>query len=115
MKLNEIQSRLQLEIAACGERLDREVTGGYCGDLLSDVMANAQKGSVWLTIQGHQNVVAVAVLREIAAIILANGRQPDEDTVKKAEEENIPILVSPLSSFQLTGKLFEVGIGGTMG
>ena len=113
MNLGEIKNLLQLEAATGGDFEDREVTGGYCGDLLSDVMANALKGSVWLTIQGHQNVVAVAVLKELAAIILVNGRFPDEDTKAKAEEEGVPILLCPLSAYQLAGRLFEAGVGKT--
>ena len=80
-----------------------------------DVMANADKGSVWLTIQGHQNIVAVGVLKELAAIILVNGRVPDEDTKTKAEEEGIPILLSALPAYQLAGRLYAAGIGKIVG
>jgi predicted transcriptional regulator len=108
---DELQTIFQLEVAAGRKGLGREVKGGYCGDLLSDVMANSIKGAVWLTIQGHQNVVAVAVLKELGAIILVNGRLPDEETRLKAEDEGIPILLSPLSAYQLAGQLYEAGIG----
>jgi predicted transcriptional regulator len=115
LKVREIQVVLKMELVGGNKGLDREVLGGYCGDLLSDVMANAPQGSVWLTIQSHQNVIAVAVLRELAAVVLANGRRPDEDTRKKAEEEGIPLLVSPLSSYELAGRLRELGIGRAAG
>jgi hypothetical protein len=108
-------SLLQLKLAAGGHALGNEVTGGYCGDLLSDVMANADKGSVWLTMQGHQNIVAVGVLRELAAIILVNGRIPDEDTKAKAEAEGIPILLSPLPAYRLAGQLYAAGVGKIVG
>lgn len=111
MKVGEIQKYLDFQVAAGAGGLEREISGGYCGDLLSDVMANAQKGSVWLTIQSHQNIVAVAVLRDLAAIVLVNGRSPDEETKAKAESEGIPILLSPLSSYALAGKLYGLGIG----
>jgi len=111
MKVREIQNDLNLQVAAGARGLEREVSAGYCGDLLSDVMANAQKGAVWLTIQSHQNVVAVAVLRELAAIVFVNGRLPDEETKTKAEAEGIPLLLSPLSSYSLAGKLYGLGIG----
>lgn len=111
MKVREIQDYLNLQVVAGARGLEREVTAGYCGDLLSDVMANAQKGGMWLTIQSHQNVVAVAVLRELAAIVFVNGRVPDEETKKKAEAEGIPLLLSPLSSYSLAGKLYGLGIG----
>ena len=66
--------QVQLEAAAGRNGLEREVNAGYCGDLLSDVMANAPVGCIWLTVQGHQNIVAVAVLREMAAVILTGDR-----------------------------------------
>jgi predicted transcriptional regulator len=113
MKVREIQNLFNLEMVSGEKGLDREITGGYCGDLLSDVMANSTKGDVWLTVQVHQNIVAVAILKELAAIILVNGRMPDEETQSKSEEENLPILVSQLSVYQLAGQLHEVGIGKT--
>jgi hypothetical protein len=76
-------------------------------------MANAMEGQVWLTIQSHQNIIAVAVLREIAAIILVNGRLPDEDTKAKAKEEGLPILLSSSTAYQLAGQLYGAGIGKT--
>ncbi len=113
VNVREIQGLFHLDVATGETGLDREVKGGYCGDLLSDVMANAMEGQVWLTIQSHQNIVAVAVLREIAAIILVNGRLPDEDTKTKAKEEGLPILLSSSTAYQLAGQLYDVGIGKT--
>lgn len=113
MKVKEIIKDLNLEVAAGEKGLDREITGGYCGDLLSDVMANTKSGDLWFTIQSHQNIVAVAVLKDLAAIILVNNRQPDEDTLAKAEEEGIPILLSTLSAFSLAGRVHEMGINRT--
>jgi predicted transcriptional regulator len=111
VKVREIQEGFALSVA-CGEKgLDREVTGGYCGDLLSDVMAHAPKGGIWMTIQSHQNILAVAVLRELAAIVLVNGRTPDQETAARADEEGIPILVHQGGSFDLAGRLYENGIG----
>jgi predicted transcriptional regulator len=111
MNVEEIQNKLQLETVAGEKGLNKEVSGGYCGDLLSDVMANAEPGSLWFTIQAHQNIVAVAVLRELAGIVLVNGRTPDDDTKAKAEEEGIPILISPSPAYHLAGRLYELGIG----
>lgn len=111
MKVKEIQNLFNLEVVSGEKGLDRDITGGYCGDLLSDVMANSTKGAVWLTVQVHQNIVAVAILKELAAIILVNDRQPDEETKTKSEEENIPLLITPLSAYQFAGQLSELGIG----
>ena len=111
MKVRDVQRLLELKSATGEKGLDREVSGGYCGDLLSDVMANAANGALWITIQSHQNIVAVAVLRELSAIVLVNGRLPDEDTRSKAEEEGIPILLSSLSSYDLACRLCAQGVG----
>ncbi|MEW6607970.1 MAG: serine kinase [bacterium] len=110
MKLKEIVEKLNLEVKSAPEMLDKEVTGGYVSDLLSDVMANAREGNIWVTLQIHQNIVAVASLKEIRGIILVNNRQPDEDTLQKAIHEKIPILVSKLSTFELVGKLYQLPI-----
>lgn len=115
MKARELQEILNLEIRAGEKGLDREVLGGYCGDLLSDVMANSPQGAVWLTIQSHQNIIAVAVLRELAAIVLVNGRKPEEDTKRKADEESIPLFVSPLSAYDLAGRMRDIGVGRVQG
>jgi len=111
MNVKTVQERLQLESVAGEKGLDKEVLGGYCGDLLSDVMANADRGAIWFTIQAHQNIVAVAVLKELAGIVLVNGHAPDEETRAKADEEHIPILFSRLPAYHLAGRLYELGIG----
>ncbi|MEW6096401.1 MAG: serine kinase [bacterium] len=110
MKLNEIVSKLNLEVKSANEQLNNEITGGYASDLLSDVMANAQKGNIWITLQVHQNIVAVAILKEIVGIILVNNRQPEAETLQKAIQEKVPILVSKLPTFELVGKLYQFGI-----
>ncbi|OGP94138.1 MAG: serine kinase [Deltaproteobacteria bacterium RBG_16_54_18] len=112
MKLSEIIKELALTIQSAAGRLDREVTGGYASDLLSDVMAHSKEGDIWVTIQGHPNVVAIATLRDLAGIILANGRQPDAETVQRAEEEGVPILCTLLPTFDVVGRLHRLGIHG---
>lgn len=115
MKVRQLTEHLKVEIAAGGNGLDREIRDGYCGDLLSDVIAHARRGSVWLTVQSHQNIVAVAVLKEMAAIILVNGRLPEEETKKKADEEGIPLLVTALDAYGTAGLLYQAGIDGKAG
>jgi hypothetical protein len=108
MMLKDIVDRLHLVVRCGGDRLDREVSGAYAGDLLSVVMANSEAGDVWITMQIHVNILAVALLKELAAIILVQGRQPTEDTLKKAVEEKVPILVSNLPAFETAGRLHEM-------
>ena len=108
MKLHEIIKELGLEIKSNVSNLDNEVLGGYASDLLSDVIANAKKGDIWITLQIHQNIVGVAALNELSGIILVNGRAPEKETLEKAEAENIPILGTDLSAFEVVGKLYRL-------
>ena len=110
VNVKEIVEQFDLTVAVGQNHLDRPIQGGYCGDLLSDVMANSPIGCVWLTVQTHQNIVAVGVLREMAAIILTGGQSPDDETIEKAEAEGIPILLWPSSSFELAGKILQAGL-----
>ncbi|NPV69134.1 MAG: serine kinase [Firmicutes bacterium] len=100
---------LRIVASAAGDGpMDRTVTGGYCSDLLSDVMANAREGHAWITIQTHRNVIAVAVLTGVAAVIIAGGKQPDSDTLEKAAEEGVTVLLSGDPSFEVAGRLYSL-------
>ena len=111
MIVKELVEHFDLKVVAGEKGLDKQVKDGYCGDLLSQIMANAPEGCVWLTIQGHQNIVAVAVLREMAAIIITGGQTPDDETLQKANQEGIPILLWSNSAYELAGRLYALGVG----
>lgn len=106
MNVRDVLPALEAAARSGSDNLSTEVTGAYCSDLLSDVMANAKKGDLWITLQTHQNIVAVASLAELAGIVITRGAQPDPDTIAKAEKENIPILTSPLPAFEAAGILY---------
>lgn len=108
MDLEFLVNKLDLEVRCCKDNLKRDVLGGYVGDLLSDVMANSKKGDVWVTRQIHQNIVAVASLKEHAGIILVQGASPEKDTLEKATKEDIPIMISKLSSFETVGRIYQL-------
>jgi hypothetical protein len=108
--LKQIAEALPLKILVGEEHLEGAVSGGYAGDLLSDVLAHAQKGQVWVTLQTHTNIVAVASAKELSAIILVNGRAPEEATLRKAAEEEIPIGVSSLSTYDVVCRLCKLGV-----
>ncbi len=112
MTLEELSRKLSLEVRTAAGKLRTEVTGGYAADLLSCVMAKAQAGNVWVTLQSHPNVVAVASLLNLAGVIVTEGMIPDATTVEKAEEEGIPILTTELTTFTVVGRLFELGVPG---
>ncbi len=112
MKLEEILLQLGMETRCGARNLSREVAGGYASDLLSDVMARAEKDCLWVTLQIHQNIVAVAVLKDLAGIVIVNGREPEQETLEKAEKEGVPILVTPHSTFEIVGRLYQLGLRG---
>lgn len=91
--------------------LERKVRGGYASDLLSNVMGQAEADSVWVTMQGHQNIIAVAALANIAAVIVAGGTQPEAETIAKANREQILLFSTTEPTFSVIGKLYELGVG----
>lgn len=110
MTLREVLQALKLDVRAGESELDRQVQGGYVSDLLSDVIAGAKEGDLWMTLQLHQNIVAVAFLNNLAGIVIVGGREPDPDTLKKAEDQGVPIMVSSLPAYELAGRLYAMGV-----
>ena len=107
MTVKEIIDKLGLQCLN-EANLDTEVSGAYASDLLSDVMGNARSGQIWITMQTHKNVSAIASLKDIPAGILVRGSQPDEDMLEHAKDEEICILVSQDATFQVCGKLYAL-------
>lgn len=108
MKITDIIAVLDLKIISGHTGLSNEITGGYVSDLLSDVMGNAKEGQVWITLQTHQNIIAVASLKDISAIIIVKGFVPETDTIEKSNIENIPLISTELDTFNISGRLFEL-------
>ena len=113
MKLKEIADKLNLEVKSGSDQLEKEVKGGYVSDLLSDVLANAEDDDLWITLQIHPNIIAIASMKGLAGIVMIGGREPQEDTLAKAKEENIAVLLSKMPAFELCGKLYAMGLSGT--
>ena len=108
MTVKEMAEALNLRVFAGEEGLEKQVAGGYTSDLLSDVMGHSQAGQVWITLQTHKNVMAVASLRDLAAVIIVNGLKPNDDMLEQALEEKIPVLGTYESAFDVSGKLFKL-------
>lgn len=115
LSLEAISRQLGWRLAAGNAVPDRHVTGGYASDLLSDVIANARAGQVWVTCQSHPNIVAVAVLAELAGIVVAGGRSPAPQTVQGAEREGLPLFVTAEDAFTAAGNLYRLLAGSTEG
>ncbi len=108
MKVREIAEKLNLTVLSGTEGLDAEINNGYSSDLLSDVMGNAGSGDIWITLQTHKNVMAIASLKDLAAVILVKGFVPDPDMAEQSNEEGIPVLSTNEDTFTINGKLYNL-------
>ena len=108
MKVKELVEKLNLKVLSGENGLDREIDGCYISDLLSDVMGNAEMGNVWITLQTHKNVMAVASLKEMSCIILVKNLGANEDTLNQSNEEALPILQTSLPTYEIAGKVYNL-------
>ena len=106
MKISEIVEKTGLQVFCGEEALDREVSGGYTSDLLSDVMGHAGAGKIWITLQTHKNVMAIASLKELSAVILVKGFEPEADMLEQGIIEGIPVLGTNDEAFEISGKIY---------
>lgn len=105
MTVREFADMAALRIEVGGDSLDRIITGGYCGDLLSWVMGRAEADQAWMTVIGNVNAIAVAVLADIACIILCENAVLDDEARAKAIAQNVPVLATELPTFAVAQKL----------
>jgi predicted transcriptional regulator len=98
--LKELKDKLKLKVLTCEPLLSREVKNGYTGDMLSDVLAHSNESDIWITVQVHMNIIAVAAMKGHSAILIAYGKKMDEDAIRKAEEEKVVLLSTELGSFE---------------
>ena len=88
----------------------RSITGVFVSDMLSDVMAGAKSGDIWVTVQTHKNIVPAANLIDVAAVIITHGKNVPQETIDLANRHGIPILFTTLSTFDLVGKMYGLGL-----
>jgi hypothetical protein len=111
MNLQQIIDQLNLKILTDPRDFGHiSPTGGYSSDLLSCVMAGAKKGHIWITLQAHLNIVAVAALNEVAAVIITENAQPDAASIAKANEQGVILLSTPQPTYEVNGRLWGLGI-----
>ena len=107
MRVQQLTEQLSLTVFHLGDP-DRQVTGGYCGDLLSWVMGRAKAGDAWMTVMGNVNAVAVAVLADVACILLVEDAALDEDARRRADMEEVSVLRSGRTAYELAAALERV-------
>ncbi len=110
MTLQELMEKTESELLTPDADLTREVTGCYIGDLLSWVMAHAEAGSAWITVQTHLNVIAVSTLLDLACVINPEGVEMEKVSLEKAIEKEVPVLRSKLTAYELAVKFHELGV-----
>jgi len=111
MTLDQIIKNLELEVLTEKTNISTITPiNGYVSDMLSCVMTGAKKEGIWVTLQAHNNIVAVACLLDLAAVIITEGVKPDDATIQKANEEGVALLSTPHISFFVVGKLWEMGL-----
>ncbi len=110
MNIRDIVEALPIDVLTGEDMLDRSVDGGYVADLLSCVMAGAAADNVWITLQTHANIVAVASLLGIAAIIVAEGAPVPQETLRKAQSQDMIVLSTPEPIFETVARLVELGV-----
>ncbi len=110
MTIRQIAEALSLEVLCSEHKIDEEIAGGYASDMLSCVMAGAQKGNIWVTLLTHLNVIAVAVLLEVPAVIISEHASIAPPVLQKAADEGIVLLHSIENTYTVVGKLYELGV-----
>ena len=110
VKLQPLIAALQAEPLT--DNLPEALTGCYISDLLSDVLAHAEPGMLWVTIQTHRNVIAVAATKDITTVLFTCGRKPEPEIIEEAEQEGIALLTTTLTTYETAGKLWEAGLQG---
>ncbi len=108
MNLIQIAEATGLKVLSGENQLHGQCTGGYCSDLLSDVIGRAGAGKLWITLQTHKNVIAIASLKELAGVIIVNGLNPDPDMLEQAKAEEIPVFSTIDGAFEICGKLYSL-------
>jgi hypothetical protein len=112
ISLKRIIDKLNLEALTPLPALNRPVRGGYASDLLSCAMRGAKPDFLWVTLQSHVNVVAVASLGNLAGVIITEGSRPAPETIAQAEKEKVVLLLTPQDTFSIVGQLTTLGITG---
>ena len=113
MLLQDIVIQLSLDVLS-GHELSTDVTCGYISDILSDVMAKTPKTALWITNQTHENILALVYFKGLSGIILPEGLTLEDSSLKKAREKNIPIFSSQQPAFEVAGRLYVLGLRGTV-
>lgn len=111
MNLADIASKLHLTLLTESKAFNEiEPTAGYASDMLSCVMTGAARQGIWITLQSHGNIVAVAALLDLSAVIITENATPEPATVAKANEKGVTLFITQASTFDIAGRLWGLGL-----
>ena len=110
MKVSDLTGLIEARVLTEGIEEDREILCGYVCDLLSWVMAHGEEGMAWVTVQTHLNVIAVAALADMACVVLPEDIVMEPESLEKAESEGLCVLSSPLTAFEICGRMAAQGV-----
>ena len=108
LTVRDLEVELSLKNWTPKAELETIITGGYAGDMLSWVMGRAKTGCVWVTIMSNTNVAAVALMADVACVVLAENVEPDEILLVQAQAKNIPLFTTSLSSYEFSCRLNDL-------
>ena len=113
--IKEISEKFDIKPISSFQFVQRTIAGGYASDLLSCVLRNAKRDDIWVTLQCHENVVAVASMAGLAGIIITEGNTPDQEMLARADKEGVVLMVTPKTTFTVVSELASLGIRGEKG
>ena len=108
MTVKDVEAKMGFR--ALNKIYDKEIDGAFVSDMVSDVMAGAQAGNVWVTVQTHKNIIAAANLVDVAAVVVVRGKKVPEDTIQMADRVGLTVFGTDMNSYQVAVKLYEAGI-----
>jgi len=110
MQVKDISNLNQLDLINNNGNLNTEINGIFACDLLSHVMGHAQENNILITVLNNINVLGVTSLLDLSCVIFTHDTDLNEAIINKADELEIPLFVTKLSTAEITIKLYELGI-----
>jgi len=107
VNISQLAEDLNFECLSGKQHLYKVINSAYVSDLLSDVIGKAQPDMLWITSQVHKNIIAVALLKDLCAIVLVNERVVEKEVLEAAEEEGVVILSSGKPAFETSGAIYK--------
>lgn len=110
MKLIDIVALLNAKVICGEEFLNREVATVLASDLMSDVLTVNSDNMLLLTGLVNIQTIRTAEMSDIQNIILLRDKKASPEIIEMAEENEIVLIESSLSTYEACGLLFKAGL-----